>query len=90
MIDILFLFDQFLNTQFYENELDEQESRMCPDNLVFETVFTFCFLQLSYPQSTKYVNKFYFNFCLHWSGGIKRAGGGGGRGGGRGKGISCC
>ena len=33
---------------------------MFPDNFkikIFKTVFTFCFLQLSYPQSTKYVNK---------------------------------
>lgn len=61
---------------------DEQESRKFPYNLMFKTVFTFCFLQLSYH--TKYVNKFSFNFCLHWSGGIKRAGGGrGGGGGGR-------
>ena len=40
--------------------MDEQESRMFPDNFkikIFKTVFTFCFLQLSYPQSTKYVNK---------------------------------
>ena len=62
-------------------------SRMFPDNLMFKTVFTFCFLQFSYRQSTKYVNKFYFNFCLHWSGSIKRAGAGG-KGGG--EGISCC
>lgn len=58
---------------------DEQESRKFPYNLMFKTVFTFCFLQLSYH--TKYVNKFSFNFCLHWSGGIKRAGGGRGVGG---------
>ena len=45
--------------------MDEQESRMFPDNLMFKTVFTFCFLQLRYPKSTKYVNKFCFNFCLH-------------------------
>ena len=63
---------------------DEQESRKFPYNLMFKTVFTFCFLQLSYH--TKYVNKFSSNFCLHcswhWSGGIKRAGGGRGGGGG--------
>jgi len=88
MIDILFLFDQFENAFLWKWIMDERESRMFPDNLMFKTVFTFCFLQLRYPQSTKYVNKFYFNFCLHWSGRIKRAGGGGGGGGG--VGISGC
>ena len=83
MIDILFLFDQFLNAFLWNWNMDEQESRMFPDNLMFKTVFAFCFLQLSYPLSTRYVNKFYFNFCLHWSGGRKRAGGGGEGGGGR-------
>lgn len=36
--------------------------------------FLFPAFQISYPQSMKYMNKVYFNFCLHWSGGPKKGG----------------